>query len=296
MNYTLFLILILILVVLCKLLVYIESKYVNRDDFDIYDSLNIENFRADIPVFYINLDRSTDKRHKMDSQLNHYFNNIQRVAGIDGKKLKPYIYKNQIDNNVSYDLANFEGAIGRGNPSSVLGCLLSHIKTILLINEKGYDNAIILEDDTDLQYYPKWDTTIQAIINEAPDDWDIIKLFSSNQSKLKEDVELFKKGIKYRKLPQDNIGSEWSTGCYIINKRGISKIMKDIKNNEFKIDKNEYKHLVADYYLYNNKNVYEYTKPLVAPFQNNQSDIENGGVNSADKNSARFVKNFYSSI
>ena len=96
----------------------------------------------------------------------------------------------------------------------------------------------------DFQYYPKWNTTIETIINEAPNDWDIIKLFSLNESKLNEDVDLFKKEIKYRKLPQSDIESEWSTGCYIINKRGVSKILKDIKNNEFKIDKNKYKHLV----------------------------------------------------
>ena len=253
-----------------------------------------QNQHSQIPVFYINLDRSTDKREKMENQLKLHFNNFQRISGVDGSKLHPNIYTNKINNNTSYNLKNFDGTIGRGNPSSVLGCLLSHIKTILLVDEKGYNNAVILEDDMDLQYYPKWNTTIETIINEAPDNWDIIKLFSLNQSKLKDDVNLFKKGIKYRKLPQDDIESEWSTGFYIINKRGVSKIMKDIQNNEFKIDKNKYKHLVADYYLYKNKNVYEYTKPLVAPFKNNKSEIDENGLNIADEKCAKFLKNFYS--
>ena len=255
-----------------------------------------QNQHSQIPVFYINLDRSTEKREKMENQLKLHFKNFQRISGVDGNKLYPNIYTNKINNNTSYNLKNFDGTISRVNPSSVIGCLLSHIKTILLVDEKGYNNAVILEDDMDLQYYPKWNTTIETIINEAPKNWDIIKLFSLNESKLKEDVELFKKGIKYRKLSQDNMKSEWSTGCYIINKRGISKILKDIQNNEFKIDKNKYKYLVADYYLYKNKNVYEYTKPLVAPFHNNKSDIENNGLNSADEKCAVFLEKFYSSI
>ena len=109
-------------------------------------------------------------------------------------KLHPNIYTNKINNNTSYNLKNFDGTIGRGNPSSVLGCLLSHIKTILLVDEKGYNNAVILEDDMDLQYYPKWNTTIENIINEAPDNWDIIKLFSLSKRKLTDDVNLYKKG------------------------------------------------------------------------------------------------------
>jgi GR25 family glycosyltransferase involved in LPS biosynthesis len=258
------------------------------------DKESFQTLHSQIPVFYINLDRSTDKQEKMENQLKLHFNNFQRISGVDGSKLHPNIYTNKINNNTSYNLKNFDGTIGRGNPSSVLGCLLSHIKTILLVDEKGYNNAVILEDDMDLQYYPKWNTTIENIINEAPDNWDIIKLFSLNESKLKDDVILFKKGIKYRKLPQNDIESEWSTGCYIINKRGVSQIMKDIQNNEFKIDKNKYKHLVADYYLYKNKNVYEYTKPLVAPFQNNKSEIDENGLNVADEKCAKFLKNFYS--
>jgi len=287
---SIFFYLISILIALCGILaviLYIKGCS-NKESF--------QTLHSQIPVFYINLDRSKYKREKMENQLKLYFNNFQRISGVDGSKLYPNIYNNKITKNVTYNLQDFKTTIQRGNPSSVIGCLLSHIKTILLVDEKGYNNAVILEDDTDLQYIPKWKTTIENIIREAPKDWDIIKLFASNEKKQNENIELFNKRIKYRKLPQNDIESEWSTGFYIINKRGVSKIMKDIKNNEFKIDKNEYKHLVADYYLYKNKNVYEYTKPLVAPFQNNKSGIENNGVNSADEKCATFVKNFYSSV
>jgi GR25 family glycosyltransferase involved in LPS biosynthesis len=280
--------LISILIALCGILAII----IYMENCNIFESFT----NSQIPVFYINLDRSKDKREKIENQLKLYFNNYYRISGVDGSKLYPNIYNNKITKNVTYNLQDFKTTKQRGKSSSVIGCLLSHIKTILLVDEKGYDNAVILEDDTDLQYIPKWDTTIENIIREAPKDWDIIKLFTSNEKKQNENIELFNKKIKYRKLPQNNIESEWSTGCYIINKRGVSKIMKDIQNNEFKIDKHKYKHFVADYYLYKNKNVYEYTKPLVAPFQNNKSDIENNGVNSADEKCATFVKNFYSSI
>ena len=273
------------LIVLCGIL----STILYMESCNTLESFS--NFQ--IPIFYINLDRSIEKRDKMENQLKQYFNDYQRVSGVDGSKLHPNIYNNKINNHISYNLKNFDGTIDRGNPSAVIGCLLSHIKTILSINEKGCDYAVVLEDDMDFQYYPKWNTTFETIIQEAPSDWDIIKLFSLNQNKLKEDVDLFKKGIKYRKLSQSHIKSEWSTGCYIINKKGISKIMKDIQNNEFKIDKNKYKLLVADYYLYKNKNVYEYTKPLIAPFQNNKSEIDENGLNIADEKCAMFVKNFY---
>ena len=67
-----------------------------KDDFDLFETLNnsTETFqtkKCQIPVFYINLDRSVDRNTRMKTQLNTYFNNYTRISAIDGKNKWRYL-------------------------------------------------------------------------------------------------------------------------------------------------------------------------------------------------------------
>ena len=291
-----------VLLVLFICLYFIKQSEYGSQYYNNAPRLYLENFinhtngdqDTSINIFYINLDKSIDRKDKMESQLKLYFPQFTRISAINGGELDP-LYKNKLVNNISYDLSEFERTITRGKPSSVIGCLLSHIKAILKIHNMSLQYALIMEDDMDLKYVSQWNTNISRIINNAPSDWEIIKLFTNNTEKIKQDIKLFEQGIKYRELDQNDLINEWSTGCYIINKKGINKIIEDVKNNNkvFSINKNKYSSLVADYYLYKNKKVYEYTQPLVAPFPNNESEIEKGGINSADVQSEKIIREFY---
>jgi len=55
-------------------------------------------------------------------------------------------------------------------------CLASHLDVIRMFSKSKYETALILEDDVSLDLKPYWRKPIQQVIEEAPKDWDILKL------------------------------------------------------------------------------------------------------------------------
>ena len=78
--------------------------------------------KIDIPIFYINLDRSEDRRKVMEKQLKVISTNYERVSAVDGKKMT-----NKIDDQV--DDISFQNEYPELTFSEI-GCTLSHIKAI----------------------------------------------------------------------------------------------------------------------------------------------------------------------
>ena len=70
-------------------------------------------------IFYINLDRRTDRRAEMEAQLEEYGLPYERFSGVETP--------------------------GQG----IVGCGLSHTAVLKLAKERGYKNVLILEDDFD---------------------------------------------------------------------------------------------------------------------------------------------------
>jgi len=67
-------------------------------------------------IFYINLDRRTDRREEIDSDLAKYGLNAERFTGIPHNE-------------------------------GIVGCGQSHLAVMKLARERGYKNVLILEDD-----------------------------------------------------------------------------------------------------------------------------------------------------
>ena len=65
-------------------------------------------------------------------------------------------------------------------PSEV-ACTLSHLKAIYIAYEKGYEKALILEDDVLFYLLPFWTEDIDAILQKAPKDWEVIRLFAGGK-------------------------------------------------------------------------------------------------------------------
>ena len=68
-------------------------------------------------IFYINLDKRTDRREEIEQELSNYELNAERYAGI----YTPH--------------------------SGIVGCGYSHLNVLKLAKERGYKNVLILEDD-----------------------------------------------------------------------------------------------------------------------------------------------------
>ena len=93
-------------------------------------------------------------------------------------------------------------------PKSTIGCGLSHILLAENLYNEGTQLALILEDDA----YPKFSKfDLNKILEDVPDDWEIIRLhcdmYCDNSNKVK---------------------LNGSTAAYLINWKGIQK-QKDIK-------------------------------------------------------------------
>ena len=98
--------------------------------------------RLKIPILYINLDRSKDRKKLMEKQLPLVSDNYQRVSAIDGKKI------DNIERGVVNGIKYFNEYTELS--PAVLACTMSHIKAIKTAYDKGYKNALILEDDAPL--------------------------------------------------------------------------------------------------------------------------------------------------
>lgn len=196
--------------------------------------------KINMPIYYINLDRSINRKIHMESQKDMYNLDMTRVSAIDGKKL-----------NKNMDILNFNGRAfkyyNNFNKSSLseLGCLFSHYKAIYTAFENGDLYALILEDDISFSLLPYWPVDLEQIINEAPHDWNIISLYKQ---------VCFNNKEPYIKYSQNKENDCYSTLAYIINRKGMENCLKTIyEDNMLVFDKNKQKwpeHLASDTYIY----------------------------------------------
>jgi len=207
-------------------------------------------------IYYINLDRSVERRKNMEELLSHFNIPNVRISAVDGKNIPDdELYGNFI----------FEGEKNRTKVE--YACLLSHLKAFLLFQKSGYENALILEDDMTLEYAKYWDKPVSTIINNAPKDWDIIMLTYITDKILS---DLYTKN--YNPYPI------WSTGAYIVNKNAVNNILNKIyTNNKFKL-LNGYTH-TADNYIFALLNTYIYKYPYFTYSYNNDSTLHTDHLN-----------------
>ena len=221
-------------------------------------------------VYWINLDRATERKTKMEEMFtDQIFKNtiIQRIQAVDGKdpKIKSIIKQNILQTNTSSNDLEY-------------ACLLSHLHTIREFSESNYDIALILEDDMTLEYKSKWNTTIENIIQNAPKDWEIIQLCYIIKDKIPNETYM---------LNKENFHS---TGAYIIHKNVAKKFMKDIFiENKYKLDVNISHN--ADIYLYKEFITYTYKYPFFIYHTNNDSYIHSEHVEFIHNRSKKMIEN-----
>lgn len=212
--------------------------------------------KINIPIYWINLNRSTDRKTNFIKQLETYkITNETRIEGIDGNDINFESYKN----NTIKNLTRYE-----------LCCTLSHLKAIKCAKENGDKMALIMEDDCNFDYVKYQNKTINEIsenLNVADPNWGILQLTMCNRSdhniRISNATEHIEKG--YRNC----------TTCYLINEHGMS----DLLNNS---NKSNTIYSQADYYLYKLTTTYYLTKPYFIYNYSSAcaSNVHNMGINS----------------
>ena len=212
-----------------------HSKYINAIDI----------------IYWINLDRSNDRRVRMEKIVRNFKIKNIRIKANDGKlDTDENIYGKFITD--KYTMTKLEYA-----------CLLSHLNTIKQFSESKYEIALILEDDLSLEFSIYWNKSISQIINEAPKDWDIIMLgyiISNKQLNTTYTLNTFDNQI-------------YSALSYIINKKSAIKFINSIYKNDKYYLTTKYQHQ-ADGFIYWMNTTFAYKYPYFTYINNNISTIE----------------------
>ena len=205
-------------------------------------------------IYWINLDRSTDRKMRMEKMLQDpVFTGkpVQRIHAIDGKK---------------YDIYNKIKVVKKQNTNLEYACLLSHLKAIKIFSESKYNTALIFEDDVTLEFKKYWKKSLRKIITDAPDDWEIIQLCYNTTMTLTSEYTL----NNYKK---NNYGGIACMAAYIINNKAAKKFINDTYDPVIKkYTLLNYHTHEADHYLYKCLRTYTYRYPyFIYPTDNNST-------------------------
>ena len=112
-----------------------------------------------------------------------------------------------------------------------------------------YGVGLICEDDLSLDFYKYWKKDIKSIIEEAPDDWEIILLgyFSLNLNRM-DSFSVW--------------NNEWSAISYLVRYDKIKIKIDELKINDFKKWRcTSYDLMVSDNYIFSKFKTYVYKYP-----------------------------------
>lgn len=208
----------------CNNKLLISNLIINKNKLDNIISSNQIINKIDVPIYYINLDRSENRKEFMEKQFRTFnIYDYKRISGVDAKKLK----------NISHD--TIDNITFTNNYKTLkkneVGCLLSHLKAIKTAYDSGLEQVLILEDDCSLNLMVFWEDKLTSLLNRFnKPDWEIFQLFTTNCLDLKSKSCSLQSGKK----------DCWGCVAYLINKKGMKKVIDYIKtsnNNEIILGK-----------------------------------------------------------
>lgn len=164
------------------------------------------------PIYYINLDRSEDRKKYMEDQFKFWeIEDYTRISGYDGT----------VD-----DLSDIlKGKYPDQMNSKDVGCCTSHLKAIKYWYENSDTScALIMEDDCDLDTVKYWPFTWKDFYSKVPFDYDIVQLAVINPGKMY--LQLHKR-----------FANDFSTACYLITRHHAKKLI-DLccRDDKYKLD------------------------------------------------------------
>ena len=181
-------------------------------------SYNIENFESldtnsklSFPIYWINLDRSKDRKLLIENQFKKYgITNHTRIPAVDGSNIEKLII-NKIRNENKWNAKLGE-----------IGCYLSHCEALKKINEN--DKILILEDDIVIS--DNFIENFNNSVKELPEKWDILLIgFRFHQPS---------QNIDYSKNLQKTKSRYFGAHAYLINKSFLSRINNICDLNKIK--------------------------------------------------------------
>lgn len=245
---------------------------------------NLPPTKIGVPIYFINLDRSTDRLANMQQEFKTLPDHpdIHRVTAIDGLNLSSLSSLQQQNSQGSLKYINTDLTIS----TSQLACTLSHLKAIkAAYDQNSSDTVMIVEDDAMFGLQAYWPKSIPEIITDLTifdPLWHMLLLFSTKIN--------YKSSEPQKQTPVFLPTEEYSgTVAYLLNRRGMKTILDQVYDpvdNTFHLDGN----VIADSFLYKTSgHAYSYYKPLIYT-----ADIQSTIM--ANENSRNFANRWSSKI
>lgn len=206
-----------------------------------------------IDVVVINLEKDKDRLHNIKKQLNKLNIPFTRQEAVYGKKLSD----KEIEDNTT--LVSRKILIGK----STVGCAMSHIEAWKKFLDSGKDFICVLEDDADIldNNFKEFLSSIPKIYNKT--DFEFLSLinfgicFNKGEKITVDDYSFYRPF-----LPTTTTG-------YILSRKGVEKILKNIKKVSYHID------IMLAILIYTDDLNYwaSYNTIVNGMFENNKSNI-----------------------
>ena len=226
-------------------------------------------------IYWINLDRSTDRRIHMNTIFQDAaFKNshIERISAVDGK-----------NPNIVYPKLNF---MYKQKNDYEYACILSHLETIRRFSRSNHDVALIMEDDITLDFKPYWRKSVREIMENAPADWEVIQLcyiINGNQTNPKK-FNLYQRNIRNNCV---------SAAAYLIKKQAAKKLVNDIyMDGKYNLEHYIIHH--ADCYIFSKLVTYTYKYPYFIYKSNNGSLLHPEDLNHHEKSKLKVIEMYNS--
>jgi len=159
-------------------------------------------------VYYINLDKCTDRQKRIENILKSHNINGTRYPAIDGNNI--------IKKNINKYFENQDYKVLTGN----IGTLLSHTNLWKKIENEDNEIVLILEDDSVV--VNDFNNLLENSHKEVPNDWDIIYVGSNKLKGTKLSDNIF--------VPTEGNFIGYNSGMfgYLIKKSSIPKLLNII--------------------------------------------------------------------
>ena len=189
------------------------------------------DYTMPFPVYYINLDRSPERKAKMEAYYGALWD-LRRSAGILGKDPeaclnvmgeKNYAFIKQYLTEADGGDQDGQGLLKAGE----LGAILSHMVVIRQAYLDGAEAALILEDDTSPFLMPYWTESMADLIAQTnSSDWGIIQVgFTVGKTPKPYQNKDIKWGQEGRRVIPSVGGFEWGAFSYVISRKGMEYVL-----------------------------------------------------------------------
>ena len=181
-------------------------------------------------IYVISLISNKDRQEFIKYQMKELDIDFEFIYGIDFYNLKHDRFNNEI---IYPSLVDFDFL----NNDKMYGCTLMHYYAILQAYEIGYNNILIIEDDSCLI---KDKNILNYYLNNIPDNCDFITytprfIDDDERNQFKKLISLYKNNnkIKYIKLNNKNYNSLCGTGMYGLMNRQTMKLYLENQRKNF---------------------------------------------------------------